>query len=113
VDELEAIRLADVEGLYQDAAAERMGISRQTYARVLSRGRRAVAECLMQRRMLLVRPGPVIQERAVPSDCPVHGGPRRVGRECRCPVRHTGRCGKECRQAGHAPAPGGRAVTHK
>ena len=29
VDELEAIRLADIEGLYQDAAAERMGVSRR------------------------------------------------------------------------------------
>jgi predicted DNA-binding protein (UPF0251 family) len=42
-DELEAIRLADVEGLYQDAAAERMGVSRQTYARILNRARTAVA----------------------------------------------------------------------
>ena len=27
LDELEAIRLADLEGLYQEAAAERMGVS--------------------------------------------------------------------------------------
>lgn len=96
VDELEAIRLADVEGLYQDAAAERMGVSRQTYARILSRGRRAVAECLVERRMLLVRAAPVIEEREKPSDCPVHGGPRRVGRTCHCPVSHAGPCAKAC-----------------
>jgi predicted DNA-binding protein (UPF0251 family) len=96
IDELEAIRLADVEGLYQDAAAERMAVSRQTYARILSRGRRAVAECLIEGRMLLVRPAPVIESRETPADCPVHGGPRRIGRTCRCPVSHSGPCGKDC-----------------
>jgi uncharacterized protein len=49
VDELEAMRLADIEGLYQDAAAERMGVSRQTYARILGRARSAVARSLIER----------------------------------------------------------------
>jgi predicted DNA-binding protein (UPF0251 family) len=34
LDELEALRLADLEGLYHDAAAERMGVSRPTFGRV-------------------------------------------------------------------------------
>jgi hypothetical protein len=97
LDGLEAIRLADVEGLYQDAAAQRMGVSRQTYARVLSRARQAVAVCLVERRMLLVRPGPVIEEGPEPSECPVHGGPRRQGKTCHCPVEGSCRCGGHCR----------------
>jgi predicted DNA-binding protein (UPF0251 family) len=89
LDELEAIRLADLEGLYQDAAAEQMGVSRQTYARILTRARAAVARSLVEQRMLLVRKGAapsVVHESPELSGCPVHAGPRRHGRACRCPA---------------------------
>jgi predicted DNA-binding protein (UPF0251 family) len=89
VDELEAIRLADLEGLYQDAAAERMGVSRQTYARILNRGRSAVARSLVEQKMLLVDDGgsqPIVEDTPALSSCPVHGGPRRQGRACHCPA---------------------------
>jgi predicted DNA-binding protein (UPF0251 family) len=47
-DELEALRLCDVEGLHQAVAGERMGVSRGTVQRLLKTGRetlvRAVAE---------------------------------------------------------------------
>jgi hypothetical protein len=95
-DGLEAIRLADVEGLYQDAAAERMGVSRQTYARILARARHAVAMALVERRVLIVDAGPVVEETSAPTECPVHGGPRRLGRTCRCPARQPGSCGRRC-----------------
>ncbi len=104
VDGLEAIRLADLEGLYQDAAAGRMGVSRQTYARILSRARQAVATALLERRVLLVEAGPVIEEAGLPLECPVHGGPRRHGRTCRCPVRHAGPCDGTCGCRGRQPA---------
>jgi hypothetical protein len=99
LDELEAIRLADLEGLYQDAAAERMGVSRQTYARILARARHAVAASLVDRRMLLVGSGPVIEAAVSPPECPVHDGPRRHGRTCHCPVGRAA-CGKKCRHPG-------------
>jgi predicted DNA-binding protein (UPF0251 family) len=35
VDELEAIRLTDLQGLYQEQAAEKMNISRQTFGRII------------------------------------------------------------------------------
>jgi predicted DNA-binding protein (UPF0251 family) len=95
LDELEAIRLADLEGLYQDAAAERMAVSRQTYARILARARHAVADCLVERKMLIVEAGPVIEGAPHRAACPVHGGPRRLGRTCHCPVRGKA-CGNEC-----------------
>jgi uncharacterized protein len=97
IDELEAIRLADLEGLYQDAAAERMGVSRPTYARILARGREVLARCLIERRMLLVGHGPVIEEALPAADCPVHGGPRRHGRTCHCPAGGHGHAGGSCR----------------
>jgi len=48
VEGLEAIRLSDLEGLDQDQAASRMGISRQTFGRVLSEARKAVAKAIVE-----------------------------------------------------------------
>jgi predicted DNA-binding protein (UPF0251 family) len=59
VDELEALRLADLEGLYQDDAAARMGISRPTFARIVEAARRKVAEALVHGRALRIGGGPV------------------------------------------------------
>lgn len=47
VDEYEALRLADREGLYQDQAAGRMGVSRATFGRILESAHRKVAEALV------------------------------------------------------------------
>jgi predicted DNA-binding protein (UPF0251 family) len=46
-DEFEALRLADVDGLQQADAAEHMGISRQTFGRILTSARRKVARSLV------------------------------------------------------------------
>ncbi len=46
VDEYEALRLADLEGLYQDEAAERMHVSRPTFGRIVESARRKVARVL-------------------------------------------------------------------
>jgi uncharacterized protein len=42
----EALRLSEVEGLEQEAAAQLMGVSRQTYGRVLAAARKTVAVAL-------------------------------------------------------------------
>jgi hypothetical protein len=88
LDELEAIRLVDRELLYQDAAAERMGVSRQTFARILERARRAVAECLVDNKILLVQPAATIEGPPERPGCPIHDQARRRGRGCRCVGRH-------------------------
>ena len=46
VDEYEAIRLVDKEGLQQNEAAERMDISRATCARILESAHRKIGEAL-------------------------------------------------------------------
>ena len=46
LDEFEALRLADVDGLPQLDAARQMNISRQTFSRILARARATVAACL-------------------------------------------------------------------
>ena len=45
-EELEALRLSDLEGLTQQQAAGRMGVSRSTFQRVLARARQQVALAL-------------------------------------------------------------------
>jgi predicted DNA-binding protein (UPF0251 family) len=47
-DELEALRLADSEGLYRERAAERMQVSRQTFDRIVRRARAKVAGALVE-----------------------------------------------------------------
>ncbi|MGQ9800527.1 MAG: DUF134 domain-containing protein [Candidatus Saccharicenans sp.] len=59
LDELEAIRLADLDGLYQEQAAEKMGVSRPTFARILESGRKKVAEALINGKGLVIEGGPV------------------------------------------------------
>src|SRR5665811_497311 len=57
VDELEAIRLVDLEGLSHEQAAEAMGVSRQTVGRVLERGRGKVADALVGGKAILIGGG--------------------------------------------------------
>lgn len=47
IDEHEAIRLADLEGLYQKNAAERMKVSRQTFGRILTVAHKKIAEAII------------------------------------------------------------------
>jgi predicted DNA-binding protein (UPF0251 family) len=91
IDQLEALRLSDLEGLYQEAAAEQMGVSRPTFARILSRARSTVARALLEERLLVVSEGPVVIGKDRPLPCPVHGVGRRQGRGCRCRHGQFGR----------------------
>jgi predicted DNA-binding protein (UPF0251 family) len=45
-DELEALKLCDLDGLTQEEAGLKMGVSRGTVQRILSSGRRKVASAL-------------------------------------------------------------------
>jgi len=54
LDELEAIRLADYEGLYHEQAAEKMNISRPTFGRILNEARRKLAEVLVDGKALKI-----------------------------------------------------------
>ena len=54
LDEIEAIRLADIEDLYQAHAAERMGVSRQTFGTIVARARKKVAQALLHGKALRI-----------------------------------------------------------
>lgn len=62
LDEAEAIRLADLEGLYQEAAARRMGVSRQTFGRILEEAHRIVADALINGKALRIEGGQIIEQ---------------------------------------------------
>jgi predicted DNA-binding protein (UPF0251 family) len=57
VDEFEAIRLADLEGLYQEEAAKTMNVSRQTFGRIILEAHRKIAEYLLTGKSLKIEGG--------------------------------------------------------
>ena len=57
LDELEAIRLVDGEGLDHAGAAERMKVSRPTVGRILERVRRKIAQALVEGQALMIEQG--------------------------------------------------------
>lgn len=56
-DEVEAIILADLKGLYHEQAAQLMGISRQTFGRIVESARKKVAEALVEGKILRIKQG--------------------------------------------------------
>ncbi|MDP3791855.1 MAG: DUF134 domain-containing protein [Candidatus Omnitrophota bacterium] len=57
VEELEAIRLSDHMGLKQAEAAKCMGISQQTFSRILRNARKCLAEALVLGHIIKVNGG--------------------------------------------------------
>jgi predicted DNA-binding protein (UPF0251 family)/predicted Fe-Mo cluster-binding NifX family protein len=53
----EALRLTDIEGLNQSEASRHMGISRQTYGRVLAAARQAVSRAVIEGKALSIEGG--------------------------------------------------------
>lgn len=59
LDEYEALRLADYEGLDQEEVATRLGVSRPTVSRILETARKTVAGAFVEGKALLIEGGPV------------------------------------------------------
>jgi uncharacterized protein len=57
VDEVEALRLKDVEGLEQADGASRMAISRPTFQRILTSARQKVADALLNGKAIRIEGG--------------------------------------------------------
>jgi|WetSurMetagenome_2_1015567.scaffolds.fasta_scaffold352605_2 uncharacterized protein len=56
-DEFEAIRLADLEGLYQEMAASKMKISRPTFGRIIESAHKKVADALINGKAIKIEGG--------------------------------------------------------
>ncbi|MCX5698042.1 MAG: DUF134 domain-containing protein [Candidatus Omnitrophica bacterium] len=59
LDELEAVRLADWEGLYQEDAAKKMNISRQTFGNIINNAHKKIADTLLHGKALKLGGGAV------------------------------------------------------
>ncbi|MRR16208.1 MAG: DUF134 domain-containing protein [Deltaproteobacteria bacterium] len=59
LDEFEAVRLADYEQLYQEEAAARMNISRQTFGRIIEAAHQKIADVLLHAKALKIEGGKV------------------------------------------------------
>ena len=73
LDEYEAVRLIDLEGMQQEQAAAQMGVARTTVQAMYNTARRKMAECVVNGRVLRIEGGDVqvCEKRA---HCPRRGG---------------------------------------
>ena len=79
LDEFEAVRLAAAKGLYQEAAAKKMGVSRQTFGNIINSARQKIADALVRGKSIQITGGTVKL---------ANGG-------CGC-GNHAGKSGKRC-----------------
>ena len=59
LDEFEAFRLADHNGLSHAEAADEMGISRSTFSRLIEKARKKIAEFIIQGKLLTIEGGSI------------------------------------------------------
>ncbi|HCE97371.1 MAG TPA: hypothetical protein DER10_02625 [Elusimicrobia bacterium] len=59
LDEFEALRLADAKGLYQEVAAKKMGVSRQTFGNIINSARQKIADALVSGKSIQITGGTV------------------------------------------------------
>ena len=89
VDEFESIRLADLEGMYQDAGAERMNVSRQTFGNIVNSAHRKIADALVNGMAIKIEGGiyQMVQMRKFRCyECSyVWEAPYGTGRPAECP----------------------------
>jgi len=90
VDELEAVRLADLEGMHHAEAAARMKVSRPTVGRILEEARRKIAEALIKGKAIKIQGGTIMvnqQRQFACSDCQhTWELPHGTGRPPACPA---------------------------
>ncbi len=94
LDEMEAIRLADLLGLYQEDAAGEMNVSRQTFGRIIDAAHKKVAEALTQGKVLCIKGGTIEMARKRVFRCRACKArwelPCGTGRPRKCPEVQTG-----------------------
>ena len=85
-DELEAIRLADVEGYSQVEAAGVMGISQPTFHRILKEARRKIGRAILEGRKVRIVGGDYVMRKFMCFDCGYEWEePFGTGRPQNCP----------------------------
>jgi predicted DNA-binding protein (UPF0251 family) len=80
LDEFEALRLADLEKLYHQRAAERMRVSRPTFSRILDAAHAKIADALVHGKSLRIEGGPVRLQVGPRRCCRLHDPSPRASR---------------------------------
>lgn len=57
MDEFEALRLADLNGLYQEDAAAQMAVSRQTFGNIITAAHKKLADAIINARPIIINSG--------------------------------------------------------
>jgi uncharacterized protein len=97
LDEYEAMRLADFDQLYQEHAADKMHISRQTFGRVIESAHYKIAEALIHGKAIIIEGGEVTVRNSKEFKC----------KSCTCAIRQrhvatgTTRCPKCFKSINH------------
>ncbi len=63
LDEVEAVRLADLENTYHSDAAELMNISRQTFGNIIGAARKKIADTIINGKILKIEGGNVVNRK--------------------------------------------------
>lgn len=71
VDEFEALRLSDLEGLEQEAGARRMGLGQSTFQRIVSAARGKLTRALVEGKAIRIEGGPyrVVARTFICTEC--------------------------------------------
>lgn len=91
LDEFEALRLADLEKLYQEHAAEQMHVSRPTFSRIIDSAHTKIADALVHGKALRIEGGPVEAQSGPRRCCRMHDpadeprSDRNLQRQTLCP----------------------------
>ena len=72
LDEFEALRLADLERLYHEGAAEQMHVSRPTFSRIIDSAHTKIADALVHGKAIRIEGGPVDAQPGPRRCCRVH-----------------------------------------
>ena len=106
VDEFEAIRLKDLEGLEQTAAADSMCISQPTFHRVIEAARKKVADALVNGKAIRIEGGEYITNVNRKFKCSACGHewsePHGIGRPNICPKCGSGNIHRAPQDRGYA-----------
>ncbi len=57
LDEYEALRLADLEDMYQEDAAKKMSVSRQTFGRIIESAHKKIADAIINGKTIKIEGG--------------------------------------------------------